>query len=323
VAVGTHALIQGELEFGALALAVVDEQHRFGVHDRQKLQAKGRAPHVLLMSATPIPRTLALALHGDLDVSVLDEQPPGRLPVQTKLYSGKARAKGMDALHATIAAGHQAYVVYPLVKESEKLDLSNATDGAEKLRAALPGARIGLVHGQLPTAEREQTMAAFRDGRLDVLVATTVIEVGVDVPNATLAIVSQAERFGLSQLHQLRGRVGRGTHASQCLLLAHGPLSRAARQRLKALVDSHDGFHIAEVDLRLRGPGEVLGTRQSGLPELSFADPIRQSQLLDGARKLAFELVDRDPQLASPEARRLAQGLERLFGGRRSLAHVG
>ncbi len=323
VAVGTHALIQGELDFGSLALAVVDEQHRFGVQDRLKLQAKGRAPHVLLMSATPIPRTLALAVHGDLDVSVLDELPPGRRPVQTKLYSGKARAKGMDALHATIAAGQQAYVVYPLVSESEKLDLANATDGAAKLRAALPGARVGLVHGQLPTAERESTMKAFREGRLDVLVATTVIEVGVDVPNATLAIVSQAERFGLSQLHQLRGRVGRGGQASQCLLLAHGPLSRAARQRLKALVDSHDGFHIAEVDLRMRGPGELLGTRQSGLPELSFADPIRQAQLLERARQIAFDLVERDPELASPEAQRLARGLERLFGHRQSLGRVG
>jgi ATP-dependent DNA helicase RecG len=323
VAVGTHALIQGGLELGSLALAVVDEQHRFGVQDRLKLQAKGRAPHVLLMSATPIPRTLALAFRGDLDLSVLDELPPGRRPVQTKLYSGKARAKAMDALHATIAAGQQAYVVYPLVSESEKLDLANATDGAAKLKAALPGARVGLVHGQLPTAERERTMTAFRAGQLDVLVATTVIEVGVDVPNATLAIVSQAERFGLSQLHQLRGRVGRGGHESQCLLLAHGPLSRAARQRLKALVDSRDGFHIAEIDLKMRGPGEILGTRQSGLPELSFADPLRQSQLLEVARKLAFDLVERDPQLVSPEARKLTHGLDRLFGRRRSLGHVG
>jgi len=306
-----------------LALAVVDEQHRFGVQDRLRLQAKGRSPHVLLMSATPIPRTLALALRGDLDVSVLDELPPGRLPVETKIYSGKARAKAMDALRAVVAAGRQAYVVYPLVSESEKLDLANATDGARKLQAALPTARVGLVHGQLSSLERERTMTAFRDGQVDVLVATTVIEVGVDVPNATLAIVSQAERFGLSQLHQLRGRVGRGGHASQCLLLPHGPLSRQARQRLKALVESHDGFRIAEVDLEMRGPGELLGTRQSGLPELTFADPVRQARLLEGARRLAFALVERDPELASPEIRPLVEGLERLFGRRHSLGRVG
>jgi len=320
--VGTHALIQSELAFGQLALAVVDEQHRFGVQDRLRLAAKGRAPHVLLMSATPIPRTLALAVHGDLDVSVLDELPPGRLPVKTQILAGKSRARAMEVLRAELVAGHQAYVVYPLVEESEKIDLQNATEGAAKLRAALPEARIGLVHGRLGAPEREAVMAAFRDGKLDVLVATTVVEVGVDVPNATLMIVSQAERFGLSQLHQLRGRVGRGTAAARCLLIAHGRLSQMARRRLRALVDSQDGFHIAEVDLELRGPGEVLGTRQSGLPELAFADPWRERELLAHARARAFDLVARDPELSSPEAARLVRGLSRLFGARRSLADV-
>ncbi|MHB8419054.1 MAG: ATP-dependent DNA helicase RecG [Myxococcales bacterium] len=323
VAVGTQALIQSEISFGALALAVVDEQHRFGVQDRLRLAAKGPAPHVLLMSATPIPRTLALAVHGDLDLSVLDELPPGRLPVKTQLLAGKSRARAMDVLRAELGAGHQAYAVYPLVEESEKIDLQNATDAAGKLRTALPEARIGLVHGRLGAEEREAVMAAFRDGRLDVLVATTVVEVGVDVPNATLMIISQAERFGLSQLHQLRGRVGRGTAPSRCLLVAHGPLPQAARRRLRALVDCQDGFRLAEVDLELRGPGEVLGTRQSGLPELHFADPWRERELLARARALAFELVERDPELRTPEAARLTRGLSRLFGGRRSLADVG
>ncbi len=322
VAVGTQALLQESLPFGTLALAVIDEQHRFGVEDRLRLSAKGRAPHVLLMSATPIPRTLAIALRGDLDVSVLDELPPGREPVETRVFSGAARAKALDALRAEVGAGRQAYVVYPLIEESEKIDLAHATGGASRLAAQLPEARIALVHGRMPAAERERIMAAFRDGAVDVLVATTVVEVGVDVPNATLMIVSQAERFGLSQLHQLRGRVGRGPHPSRCFLLPRGPLSRDARRRLSALARSHDGFAIARMDLEIRGPGEVLGRRQSGLPELSFADPVRQPKLLEAARALAFDLVARDPELQSAGARRLVEGLRRLFGDRTSLAAV-
>ena len=324
LAIGTQALVQGGLVFGALALAVIDEQHRFGVEDRRRLSAKGRSPHILLMSATPIPRTLALTLHGDLDLSILDELPPGRAPIETRLLTGKLRAQALTRLRDEVAAGHQAYVVYPLIEKSEKVSLLAATEGAERLRKALPGARIGLVHGRLPQAEREATMAAFRDGALDVLVATTVVEVGVDVPNATLMIVSHAEGFGLSQLHQLRGRVGRGSLPSSCLLLTQGPISRLARSRLRALVELRDGFRLAEIDLELRGPGEVLGTRQSGLPELAFADPIRQPELLARAREWAFERIDRDPELALPESRELALGLGRLFGGARtSLGTVG
>ncbi|MHB1847002.1 MAG: helicase-related protein, partial [Deltaproteobacteria bacterium] len=229
----------------------------------------------------------------------------------------------LTALRGEIAAGHQAYVVYPLVEESEKVDLAEATRGAERLRAALSGARLGLVHGRLPASERETVMGAFRDGKLDVLVATTVVEVGVDVPNATLMIVSGADRFGLSQLHQLRGRVGRGSIASRCLLLVEGRQSQAARERLRALCEIQDGFRLAEIDLRIRGPGEVLGTRQSGLPELAFADPVRQPELLARARALAFEQLERDPDGATEESKRITRALEGLFGGRRSLGSVG
>ncbi len=322
VVVGTQALVQPLLSFGALGLAVIDEQHRFGVSDRLRISEKGKNPHVLLLSATPIPRTLALAIHGDLDVSVLDELPPGRTPIETALLVGKSRARAFEALRAELALGRRAYVVYPLVEESEKLDLADATRGAERLRKALPSARIGLVHGRLPSAERERVMAAFRDGALDLLVATTVVEVGVDVPEATLMIISGADRFGLSQLHQLRGRVGRGEHASRCFLLVEKRPSQAARERLRALCELCDGFRLAEIDLRLRGPGELIGTRQSGLPELRFADPVRQPELLARARELAFERVERDPALLEPQSRRTVEALERMFGGRRSLGSV-
>ena len=323
IAVGTQALIQTATLLPRLALAVVDEQHRFGVQDRLRLMAKGISPHVLLMSATPIPRTLSLAVHGDLDLSILDELPPGRRPIATQLLSGKAQLQAVAALRREIAAGRQAYVVYPLIEESEKIDLQDATRGAEKLQAALPEARLALVHGRLSATERETKMEAFRRGSIDVLVATTVIEVGVDVPNATLMIVAQAERFGLAQLHQLRGRVGRGNYPSQCYLLAGGPLSPAARRRLRALEKLSDGFRLAEIDLELRGAGEVLGTRQSGLPELTFADPIRRPELLAAARQTAFALVEDDPQLTAKESQALLRGLERLFGARRSLGSVG
>jgi ATP-dependent DNA helicase RecG len=323
VLVGTQALIQGELRLPKLALAVVDEQHRFGVQDRLRLQAKGRCPHVLLMSATPIPRTLSLAVHGDLDLSVLDELPPGRKPVTTKVLQGKARLLAVDALKREVSRGKQAFVVYPLIDESEKVPLQDATQGAEKLRQALPGTRIALVHGRLRSAEREEQMQAFRRGEIDVLVATTVVEVGVDCPNATLMIVAQAERFGLAQLHQLRGRVGRGTSDSECYLLAEGPLTAPAKKRLKALEKLHDGFRLAEIDLQIRGAGEVLGTRQSGLADFRIADPFKHPEILARARAEAFALIERDPELASEESRTLVHGLQRLFGERRSLGTVG
>ncbi len=329
IAIGTQALIQEALSFQNLALAIIDEQHRFGVQDRLKLMAKsqaeggGVAPHVLLMSATPIPRTLALAVHGDLDLSVLDELPPGRTPVATELLTGKSQARAVTALAEEIEQGRQAYVVYPLVEESEKIDLLDATRGAERLRAALPKTRIALVHGQMPSLEREAQMELFRRGEVDILVATTVVEVGVDVANATLMVVANAERFGLSQLHQLRGRVGRGVHPSRCLLLGKGPLSMPARKRLKAMERLNDGFRLAELDLELRGSGELLGTRQSGLPELTFADPVRHLKLLTAARSEAFALIERDPELLLPESRSLVAGLQGLFGQRRSLGSVG
>ncbi len=323
IVVGTQALIQGEVRFARLALAVVDEQHRFGVQDRLRLQAKGKSPHVLLMSATPIPRTLSLAVHGDLDLSVLDELPPGRTPVTTKVLYGKTQLQAVTALAREVAAGRQAYVVYPLVEESDKIDLQDATRGAERLRQSLPGVRIALVHGQMRSVEREALMQAFRRGEVDVLVATTVVEVGVDVANATLMVVVQAERFGLAQLHQLRGRVGRGAHTSFCYLLAQGPLSMPAKRRLKALEKLHDGFRLAEIDLELRGAGEVLGTRQSGLADFRIADPLRHPEILARARAEAFALVDRDPDLSSPESVSMVHGMRRLFGERRSLGTVG
>jgi len=323
VAIGTQALIQEGLSFQSLALVIIDEQHRFGVQDRLKLMRKGRSPHVLLMSATPIPRTLALAVHGDLDLSILDELPPGRTPVATELLTGKAQARALAALGEEVGRGRQAYVVYPLVEESEKIDLLDATRGAERLREALPEARIALVHGQLPSSEREAQMDLFRRGEVDILVATTVVEVGVDVANATLMVVANAERFGLSQLHQLRGRVGRGVFPSRCLLLGKSPLSMAARRRLKAMERLNDGFRLAELDLELRGSGELLGTRQSGMPELTFADPARHLKLLTAARSEAFGLIERDPELALPENQRLVAGLQGLFGQRLSLGSVG
>ena len=323
VAVGTQALIQDALSFQTLALAIIDEQHRFGVQDRLKLIRKGRSPHILLMSATPIPRTLALAVHGDLDLSILDELPPGRTPVATELLTGKSQARALAALEEEIDQGRQCYVVYPLVEESEKIDLLDATRGAERLHESLPRARIALVHGQMPSQEREAQMERFRRGEVDILVATTVVEVGVDVANATLMVVANAERFGLSQLHQLRGRVGRGAHPSRCLLLGKSPLSMPARRRLKAMERLNDGFRLAELDLELRGAGELLGTRQSGMPELSFADPVRHLKLLTAARSEAFALIERDPELALPESRSLVVGLQGLFGQRRSLGSVG
>ncbi len=322
VVVGTHALIQSAVAFRKLGLAVIDEQHRFGVNDRLKLMAKGDNPHVLLMSATPIPRTLALAVHGDLDLSILDELPPGRMPVETKLLVGKTQVQAVEALKGNVAAGQQSYVVYPLVEESEKIDLLDATAGAARLRKALPGARIALVHGQLPSKEREAEMERFRRGEVDVLVATTVVEVGVDVANATLMIIANAERFGLSQLHQLRGRVGRGALKSRCLLLGKSPLSMPARRRLKALEKLNDGFELAELDLELRGAGELLGTRQSGLPELAFADPQRHLKLLTVARDTAFQLVEADPELQGPLGKPISEGLASIFGDRRSLGSV-
>ncbi|MGB8931104.1 MAG: helicase-related protein, partial [Anaeromyxobacteraceae bacterium] len=324
IAIGTHALLEEGVGFERLGLVVVDEQHRFGVEQRASLAKKGRRPDVLVMTATPIPRTLALAFYGDLDQSKLDELPPGRTPVATRVFGDSQRKAAYALARQELAAGRQAYVVYPLVAESEKTDLADATTGAEALRKVFAGHEVGLLHGQLKGEEKQAVMDRFRAGEIRVLVATTVIEVGVDVANATVMIVEHAERFGLSQLHQLRGRVGRGAEQSHCLLLAH--FKRAgddARERLEAMVRTQDGFEIARVDLKLRGPGELLGTRQAGQRLLEVADLYRDEAILEEARAEAFALVDADPSLARPENAAACEALQARWAGRLSLAQVG
>ena len=291
--VGTHALVQGDVRFRALGLAIVDEQHRFGVVQRAILRDKGLDPDVLVMTATPIPRTLALTAYGDLDVSEIRERLPGRHPVKTLIRGEARRTETYDLVRTELRAGRQAFVVYPLVEESEKLDLRAATEMAAELQARVfPDARVGLVHGRIATGERERAMAAFAAGRIDVLVATTVIEVGIDVPNATVMVIEQAERFGLAQLHQLRGRVGRGAARACCVLMHAARLSDAAEARLRALAGTTDGFEIAERDLELRGPGDFFGTRQSGVPLFRVGDLLRDHRLMEEARRAAAAWVD-------------------------------
>ena len=312
--VGTHALVQGDVRFRALGLAIVDEQHRFGVVQRAILRDKGLDPDVLVMTATPIPRTLALTAYGDLDVSEIRERLPGRHPVKT-LVRGEARRSGTyDLVRTELRAGRQAFVVYPLVEESEKLDLKAATEMAAELQARVfPDARVGLVHGRMATAERERTMAAFAAGRIDLLVATTVIEVGIDVPNATVMVIEQAERFGLAQLHQLRGRVGRGAARSCCVLMHAARLSDAAEARLRALAGTTDGFEIAERDLELRGPGDFFGTRQSGVPLFRVGDLLRDHRLMEEARRAAAAWID-GPEAAGPRLEAVRNAWTRRFG---------
>ena len=303
IVIGTHALIQEAVEFHSLGVVVVDEQHRFGVEQRAALREKagGIVPDVLVMTATPIPRTAAMTVYGDLDVSVLDELPPGRTPIVTRWAGGPLlEAEAWAAVRTEVAAGRQAYVVCPLIEESEKLEVASAEDTYARLDAdELQGLRLGLLHGRLPAAEKEQTMEAFRRGALDVLVATTVIEVGVDVPNATVMVILDADRFGIAQLHQLRGRVGRGAHQSQCwLVTADGEPS----PRVDALVASTDGFELAEVDLDLRGEGTLMSSAQKGRSDLRLASLRRDRELVRLARDAAFEIVDADPTLAgNPE----------------------
>lgn len=322
--VGTHALIQEGLEFKALGLAVIDEQHRFGVLQRATLKRKGYSPDVLVMTATPIPRTLAMTVYGDLEVSIIDELPPGRLPVITQLCYESRRGQSYELMRQVLRQGRQVYVVYPLIEESEKTDLRAATAMAEQLqREVLPEFRVGLLHGRLKSDQKEHIMRAFSTGDLEVLVSTTVIEVGVDVPNATLILVEHAERFGLAQLHQLRGRVGRSHHQAYCLLMANFPMSEEAKQRLQTLTEHDDGFMIAERDLEIRGPGEFLGTRQSGLPELRVAHLIRDQRVLAEARREAFALVAEDPHLSRPEHEGLRQALMNRWQQKFELMHVG
>src|SRR5690606_32362852 len=310
VVVGTHALIQEGVEFKDLGLAVIDEEHRFGVTQRRAL-VQG-VPDVLVMSATPIPRSLALTLYGDLDLTVIDELPPGRTPVTTRLVSANRRHDVYRFVAEQVAGGRQAYVVTPLIEESEALDEALATTQLfEDLKQVLPSSvRVEMLHGRMPQVDKDAVMDRFRAREADVLVSTTVIEVGVDVPNATVMVVENAERFGLSQLHQLRGRVGRGTHESYCLLVA-GDASRKTRKRLEALVKHSDGFKIAELDLQLRGPGDLRGTRQSGLPELAVGDLVSDVEVIEQARDLAKAILAADPDLRAAWAARLREELTR------------
>jgi len=314
--VGTHAVIQEQVQFHRLGLAIIDEQHRFGVAQRLALRGKmgglTQEPHLLMMTATPIPRTLAMSYYADLDVSTIDELPPGRTPIVTKVVADSRRAEVIERIRSQLEQGRQVYWVCPLIAESEALDLSNATATHAELSEALPGVLVGLLHSRMPVAEKKAVMSLFTDGQMGVLVSTTVIEVGVDVPNASLMVIEHAERFGLSQLHQLRGRVGRGAAASACVLLYSPPdggrLGETARERLKAMVDTSDGFEIARRDLEIRGPGEFLGARQSGAPLLRFADLATDTHLLDWARQAAPQMLERHPQLAEKHIARWLGG---------------
>jgi ATP-dependent DNA helicase RecG len=322
--VGTHALIQEGVEFRKLGLVVVDEQHRFGVVQRAALRAKGTNPDVLVMTATPIPRTLAMTVYGDLDISVLDEMPPGKKPVRTKVFFEKERLRVYEIVRKEIVKGNQVFIVYPLVTESEALDLKDATRMAEHLQKdVFPELRIGLVHGRMKGAEKEEIMKAFNDRRLDILVSTTVIEVGIDIPRASLMVIEHAERFGLAQLHQLRGRVGRSDIPSYCVLMTDHKGSENARKRLRIMEQTTDGFRIAEADLEIRGPGEFMGTRQSGLPDFRVADILRDGRLLNDARTEAFHLAEKDPRLERSEHAALREVLMWKWGGRLELARTG
>jgi len=324
IAVGTHALIQDEVHFDRLGLAIVDEQHRFGVAQRATIFDKGDRPHMLLMTATPIPRSLAMTLYGDLDVSIMDEMPAGRKPVRTVLRSEKRRGEVYAFIKDQLEQGRQAYVVYPLVEESEKVDLKDAVSGYEKLRSQFADHAVGLVHGQMKSEEKDATMRRFKEGEIDLLVSTTVIEVGVDVANATLMIIEHAERFGLSQLHQLRGRVGRSDIQSYCILMAGYKRSAEAKERLQAMVDTNDGFEISERDLQIRGAGDFFGTRQSGLPDLKIADITEDEDLIAVAREAAQDLMNRDPALDAPEHDRIRSRYDAEYRPRQdSFARVG
>ncbi|MBO9545070.1 ATP-dependent DNA helicase RecG [Caulobacter sp.] len=310
VAVGTHALFQDDVVYDKLALTIIDEQHRFGVNERRRLQDKGEGVHLLAMSATPIPRTLELTVFGDLDVSRIDEKPPGRTPVATRAAPTPRVPEIVDRLRSAIASGAQAFWICPLVSESDKVDLRAAEDRAADLARHLPG--VGLVHGQMPPAEKDAVMQRFVDGEVSLLVATTVVEVGVNVPNASIMVIEHADRFGLAQLHQLRGRVGRGARESSCVLLYDPPLSEVAQQRLDILRRSDDGFEIAEKDLELRGGGDPLGLKQSGFPAYRLADPVAHRDLIAVAADDARLILARDPQLTSPRGQALRM-LQELF----------
>jgi ATP-dependent DNA helicase RecG len=314
VVIGTHALVEDTVKFQNLGLAIIDEQHRFGVMQRAKLWGKNTLPpHILVMTATPIPRTLAMTVYGDLDVSVIDELPPGRKPIHTLHRTENFRPKVMQFLKKEIEAGRQIYIVYPLIEASEKLDFENLIAGMEQVKAWFPEPkyRVAMVHGRQPAEERQRNMERFVSGHAHILVATTVIEVGVNVPNASVMIIESAERFGLSQLHQLRGRVGRGSDKSYCILLTGHELSKESRQRMHVMARSNDGFEIAEEDLRMRGPGDIYGTRQSGALEFKIADIINDVDIIEETKNAAAGLLETDPLLEHPANSALRQLLGR------------
>jgi ATP-dependent DNA helicase RecG len=318
ILIGTHALLEDNVKFGNLGLVIIDEQHRFGVEQRARLWRKNfNPPHVLVMTATPIPRTLAMTLYGDLDVSVIDELPPGRVPVRTMHFSDSEINKVFGFIRKQIAERRQVYFVYPMIRESEKMDYKNLEDGWDTITRVFqpPEYCVTIVHGKMTSAEKESSMKLFKDGTADILVATTVIEVGVDIPNATVMVIESAERFGLSQLHQLRGRVGRGADQSYCILMTSDRLSREAARRIEVMVRTSDGFEIAETDLQLRGPGDIEGTQQSGIPfDLKISNLSRDGQLIEYVRNIAEQILDDDPGLKDEKNRVMIQELKRLFG---------
>ena len=315
ILIGTHALLEDKVQFANLGLAIIDEQHRFGVEQRAKLWRKNTLPpHILVMTATPIPRTLAMSVYGDLDVSVIDELPPGRKPIKTIHHFENRRAETYEFVKKEIDKGRQAYVVYPLIEESEALDFKNLTEGYEYISASfpLPKYKVSIVHGKLKPAEKDAEMERFVRNETQIMVATTVIEVGVNVPNASVMVIESAERFGLSQLHQLRGRVGRGSEQSYCILLTGNKMSNDTRTRMETMVRTNDGFEIAEVDLKLRGPGDLMGTQQSGVLALKIADIVKDQEILKAARAYAIDLLKADPDLVQPEHQCVAYTLDQL-----------
>ena len=322
IVIGTHSLIQKDIQFKKLGLAVVDEQHRFGVLQRGALGKKGDHPHLLIMTATPIPRSLALTLYGDMDVSLLDEFPPGRQKIATEIFFENRREKAYSILEEQLQQTRQAFVVCPLIEESEAMDLKAAVTVFDSIQDQFPDYTVCLIHGKLKKEDRQDIMSRFLKNEIQVMVSTTVIEVGIDVPNATVMIIEHAERFGLAQLHQLRGRVGRGAHSSYCLLMAYHPVSEEGQARMKAMQNSGDGFVIAEEDLKIRGPGDFMGTRQSGMPLLKIANLIRDIRMLETARKEAFHLIEQDPDLTTPEHQLLIKALHRFLGNYMELTEI-
>ena len=321
--IGTHALIEDTVQFKKLGLVVIDEQHKFGVIQRLKLKEKGFQPDVLIMTATPIPRTLSITLFGDLDISILDEMPPGRTPIKTFWISKDKETDSYNFIHGEINKGRQVFIVYPLVEESAVLDLKAAVTEAKRLQHdVFPACKVGLLHGQMKSGDKDKIMTDFKEKRYDILVSTVIIEVGIDVPNATVMVVEHAERFGLAQLHQLRGRIGRGSELSYCLLFGN-PKTNEARERLKIMTKTCDGFKIAEIDFKLRGPGEFFGTRQHGLPELKISDLIKDFPILKQARSDAFEIVSKDPHLTQETHQKIRQRVLETFKDRLEFISIG